>query len=69
MSNTLDPDQGPDLGQNCLPRLSADGTGRQRVKSLSMLAVLLFQGGETSLTSTGLFRENYLESLINNLKK
>ena len=38
MSNTLDPDQarrfvGPDLGPNCLPRLSADDTGRQRVNS------------------------------------
>ena len=36
MSNSLDPDQaprfvGPDLGPNCLPRLSADSTGRQRV--------------------------------------
>ena len=36
MSNSLDPDQarrivGPDLGPNCLPRLSADDTGRQRV--------------------------------------
>ena len=36
MSNSLDPDQArrfvrPDLGPNCLPRLSADGTGRQRV--------------------------------------
>ena len=36
MSNSLDPDQarrfvGPDLGQNCLPRLSADVTGKQRV--------------------------------------
>ena len=39
MSNSLDPDQarrfvGPDLGPNCLPRLSADDTGRQRVKHL-----------------------------------
>ena len=33
MSNSLD----PDLGQNCLPRLSADDTGRQRVKY--MLAI------------------------------
>ena len=38
MSNSLDPDQarrlvGPDLGSNCLPRLSADDTGSQRVKS------------------------------------
>ena len=37
MSNSLDLDQarhfvGPDLVQNCLQRLSADGIGRQRVK-------------------------------------
>ena len=37
MSNSLDPDQarrfvGPDLGPNCLPMLSADDTGKQRVK-------------------------------------
>ena len=40
MSNNLDPDQdrqaqqfvGPDLGPNCLPRLSTDDTSRQRVK-------------------------------------
>ena len=37
MSNSLDPDQaqhfvGPDLGPNCLQRLSADGASRQRVK-------------------------------------
>ena len=33
MSNSLDPDQARrfDLGPNCLPRLSADDTGRQRV--------------------------------------
>ena len=36
MSKSLDPNQtrrlvGPDLGPNCLPRLSADDTGRQRV--------------------------------------
>ena len=36
MSNSLDPDHarrivGPDLDPNCLPRLSADDTGRQRV--------------------------------------
>ena len=34
MSNSLDPDQarhfvGPDLGTNCLQRLSADDTSRQ----------------------------------------
>ena len=37
MSNSLDPDQaqrfvGPDLGPNCLQRLSTDDTSRQRVK-------------------------------------
>ena len=37
MSNSLDPDQAynfvrPDLGPNCLQRLSADDTNRQRVK-------------------------------------
>ena len=37
MANSLDPDLarqfvGPDLGPNCLPRLTADVTGRQRVK-------------------------------------
>ena len=37
MSNSLDPDQarhfvGPDLGPNCLQSLSADDTGKQRVK-------------------------------------
>ena len=42
MSNSLDPDQarrfvGPDLGPNCLPRLSDDGTGRQRVNGKTML--------------------------------
>ena len=34
MSNILDPDQGmvgPDPSPNCLPRLLADDTGRQRV--------------------------------------
>ena len=38
MSNSLDPDHarrfvGPDLGPNCLSRLSADDTGRQRVNA------------------------------------
>ena len=41
VSNSLDPDQdrqnvGPDLGPNCLQRfsISANNTGRQRVKSI-----------------------------------
>ena len=41
MSNSLDPDQarqfvGPDLGPNCLNRLSADDTSRQRVMQASL---------------------------------
>ena len=37
MSNSLDQDQvrhfvGPDLGPNCLQRLSADNTYKQRIK-------------------------------------
>ena len=40
MSDSLDPDQarlnvGPDLGPNCLHRLSADDTSRYRVKATS----------------------------------
>ena len=42
MSNGLDPDQAkkivrPDLGPNCLQRLSADDTNRQRVIGLLAL--------------------------------
>ena len=33
---------GPDLGPNCLPRLSADGTGRQRVNEFSCVKVHVF---------------------------
>ena len=41
MSNSLDPDQarhlvGPDLGPNCLQRLSADATSMQRVKGIHL---------------------------------
>ena len=44
MSNSLDPDQarrfvGPDLGSNCLPRLSEDDTDRQRVNKPQQLQV------------------------------
>ena len=40
MSDSLDPDQthlfvGPDLGPNCFQRLSADETGRKRVKTMN----------------------------------
>ena len=44
MSNSFDPDQarfvGPDLSPNCLPRLSADDAGRQKVKHLVQLFML-----------------------------
>ena len=47
MSNSLDPDQarqfvGPDLGPNCLPRLSANDTGRQIVNSEPQHFVILY---------------------------
>ena len=51
MSNSLDPDQarlfvGPDLGPNCLQRLSADNIGRQKaniiyIDSLSFASILI----------------------------
>ena len=46
MSNSLDHDQArrfvrSDLGQNCLPRLSVDDTGRQRVKASENTKTLL----------------------------
>ena len=46
MSNSLNPDQArqivwPDLGQNCLQRLSAEDTGRQR-KGLTIPASCSF---------------------------
>ena len=44
VSNSLDPDQagcfmGPDLGLNCLQRLSEDDTGRQGLISLGGLSL------------------------------
>ena len=33
--NSLDPDVGPDLGPNCLQRLSADDPSRQKSSTLS----------------------------------
>ena len=52
MSNSLDPVQArrfvrPDLGPNCLPRLSADDTGRQRVKRLWALASFYLECAKT----------------------
>ena len=58
MSNGLDPDQagqfvGPDLGPNCLPRLSdsVDDTGRQRVKTILTSAYKLNFIAETIKSS------------------
>ena len=47
MLNRLDPDQarhfvGPDLGPNCLQKLSADDTRRQRVKGVIVQLVHVF---------------------------
>ena len=44
MSNRLDPDLarrfvGPDLGPTCLPRLSAEDTGRQKVNGKSFTGI------------------------------
>ena len=46
MSNSLDPDQaqhfvGPDLGPNCLQRLSADNAGRQKVNMIYIGSILI----------------------------
>ena len=43
MSNSLDPDQvqcfvGPDLGPNCLQKISADNTSRQRVNGMGIIS-------------------------------
>ena len=48
MSNSLDPDQarqnvGPDLGPNCLQRLSADDTSRLRVKIINEAKELVLE--------------------------
>ena len=51
VSNSLDPDQGqhfvgPDLGPNCLQRLLADDTRRQRFNwSLTVVRLMPFIGG------------------------
>ena len=50
MSNRLDPNQarqivGPDLGPNCLQRLSADNTGRERVNRHMTSNVLYMELG------------------------
>ena len=44
MSDSLDPDQdrcsvGPDLGPNCLQKLSGDNTSRRRVKTIRIETV------------------------------
>ena len=55
MSNSLDSDQArrsvePDLGPNCLPRLSADDTGRQRVKEgiLALFSMVIYRNHKMS---------------------
>ena len=50
MSSSLDPEQvrrfvGPDLGPNCLPRLSADDTDRQRVNQWKCNGMKMYRKG------------------------
>ena len=60
-SNSLDPDQArryvwPDLGPNCLPRLSAEDTAGQRVKTIinaETFVIPLKKKQQTVLTSEG----------------
>ena len=67
MSNSLDPDQarhyvGPDLGPNCLQKLSADDTTRQRVKFFS---ITNNYGNSLSINAAGLHTHTFLlQSII-----
>ena len=54
MSNSLDPDQarryvGPGLGPDCLQRLPADDTSRQRVKRYIQIAVTVENNGNNGV--------------------
>ena len=72
MSNSLDPDQarrfvGPDLGPNCLPRLSADDTGRQRVNDQNRQAfVVLFNKNASTVCITNYVKLFYISNIIFN---
>ena len=65
MSNSLDPDQarrfvGPDLGPNCLPRLTADVTGRRvKAKTLRLLCVsqIVFSSQSVKAVSNQVFNK------------
>ena len=64
MSNKLDPDQdqrfvGPDLGPNWLSRLSADDTGRQRVKSVNQCLV--------HIISSGIYKQQKIKNGLKNV--
>ena len=67
VSNSLDPDQaqhsvGPDLGPNCLQKLSADDTSRQRVKFFS---ITNNYGNSLSINAAGLHTHTFLlQSII-----
>ena len=67
MPNSLDPDQarrsvGPDLGPNCLQKLSADDTSRQRVKFFS---ITNNYGNSLSINAAGLHTHTFLlQSII-----
>ena len=70
MSNSLDPDQarrfvGPDLGPNCLPRLSADDTGRQRVKHVIYGKNKFLWKEQVSMERTSFYGKLFLPIQIN----
>ena len=63
MSNNLDPDQarrfvGPDLGPNCLQKLSTDDTSRQRVKRINECSIRHICGDVDKKFHYTLLREN-----------
>ena len=58
----------PDLGPNCLPRLSADDTGRQRVKP-SLIVCVIFQSisGITKLNQFQNYKKNSVTESSNSI--
>ena len=63
VSNSLDPDQaprfvGPDLGPNCLQRLSAEDTSKQRLNTfLSVIVVVILR--------INTFEQNIIHVILN----
>ena len=79
MSNSLDPDQdrhfvGPDLGPNCLQRLSADDPSKQRVKvdprqTVKVNLIIMFCGqtwGELIVNANALLMHYFFQVIQGN---